>query len=216
MERRKLLKGIAALAIAERLGALQAAWAAGNQPITPGMHRITGQVTVNGQPAREGMLIKPGDTIVTGAKSEAIYVIGQDAYLQRDRSSVSITGDAIKSGLRLISGKLMSVFGKGDKKIETPTATIGIRGTGCYLETEENQVYFCLCYGVADVVSSADPAKKDTITTNYHDFPVFLLASGEKMMAMATVKNHSDAELILLESLVGRVPPFYGKNTYRY
>jgi hypothetical protein len=180
------------------------------------MHRITGQVTVNGQPAREGMLIKPGDTIVTGAKSEAIYVIGQDAYLQRDRSAVSITGDAIKSGLRLISGKLMSVFGKGDKKIETPTATIGIRGTGCYLETEENQVYFCLCYGVADVVSSTDPAKKDTITTNYHDFPVFLLASGEKMMAMATVKNHSDAELILLESLVGRVPPFYGKNTYRY
>jgi hypothetical protein len=26
--------------------------------------------------------------------------------------------------------------------------------------------------------------------------------------------NHSDAELILLESLLGRVPPFYGKAGY--
>jgi hypothetical protein len=34
-----------------------------------------------------------------------------------------------------------------------------------------------------------------------------------KMMVPADVINHTDAELILLESLVGRVPPFGGNPT---
>jgi hypothetical protein len=33
-------------------------------------------------------------------------------------------------------------------------------------------------------------------------------------MASARVVNHSDAELILLENLTGRWPPFYGSNSY--
>jgi hypothetical protein len=31
-------------------------------------------------------------------------------------------------------------------------------------------------------------------------------------MAPAAMVNHTDAELILLENLVGRWPPFYGKS----
>ena len=214
MQRRQLLKGIAVLTITEQLGFLRAAWALGDKLPPPGIFRLKGEVRINGKLAREGTLVQAGDVITTGAQSEAIYVIGKDAYLQRDRSTVSLSGDALKGGLRIITGKLLAVFGKGDKRIETGTATIGIRGTGCYIEAAENKVYFCLCYGTADIASNKAPDKVETIQTEHHEHPVILHANGSQMEA-AEMINHTDSELILLESLLGRVPPFYGKPDYR-
>lgn len=211
MERRSILKGIAALALAERLGLLRGAWAAGRGLPSPGLQRIAGRVEVNGRAAREGMPVRPGDTVTTGPASEAIYVVGQDAYLQREGSTVSLFGDPVQSGLRVAAGKLLAVFGKGDKQIATPTATIGIRGTGCYLEAAPDLVYFCLCYGQAEITPLKEPTRSARIETRHHDRPLYLHADGSDMMAPASVINHSDAELVLLESLVGRVPPFYGQ-----
>lgn len=217
MKRRQLLKGITALAMAERLGMLHAAWAAGGPLPPPGVYRISGEVRLNDRPAQPGMPVGPGDTIATGPNSEVIYIVGNDVFLQRERSLVSIAGDTVKSGLRLLTGKLLSVFGKGEKRILTPTATIGIRGTGCYLEASPEQVYFCLCYGVAEVASLRDPARFETIETRHHDHPVYLPAAGDRLSVPATVINHTDAELTLLESLVGRVPAFYGQPySYKY
>jgi len=216
MQRRRLLHATLAAGLAGQLGLLRSAWAAGRKLAPPGIYRLSGQVQVNGQPAREGMPIRPGDTVSTGPDSEVIYVIGQDAYLQRDRSTVSLTGDALKNGLRVLSGKLLAVFAKGDKRIETSTATIGIRGTGCYIEAEANRVYFCLCYGKAEVASLKNSAHSETIETRHHDHPVYLHADGSRMMVPAEVVNHRDSELILLESLVGRVPPFVGQSGYGY
>ncbi len=214
MKRRKLLKGIAGLLMAERLLHLQAAWAAGQQPLPPGMHTVSGEVTVNGRPAQPGMLVQAGDQVVTGSGGKAIYVIGRDAYLQRERSSVQFLGDSVSNGLRVISGKLLSVFGKGDKRIETPTATIGIRGTGCYIEVESERIYFCLCYGQAEIIPLARPSERELIETRHHDKPMYISADARRVMAPATVQNHSDDELTLLEALVGRVPPFLADGGY--
>jgi hypothetical protein len=193
-------------------GLIRNALAEGNKPIAPGMHTISGNVTVNGQAAREGMLVKSGDTIVTGPKSEAIYVIGQDAYMQRERSTVSFASDTAAGIMRVITGGILSVFGKGAKKLEVPNATIGIRGTGCYIETQGKSVYFCLCYGIAEVTPLADPKQVERIETQHHDHPILIHNdSAMPTMAPATVVNHTDRELILLENLVGRWPPFYGK-----
>jgi len=212
-KRRKIVQFISAGSLSLWLsGFLQQARSAGSKPVVPGLHKIEGEVRVNGQVARQGQAIGPGDTVVTGAASLAIYVIGGDAFLQRENTTVSLGTGALQDVLRLITGKLLSVFAKGERRIQTPTATIGIRGTGCYLEAEEKRVYFCLCYGTADVSPLAEPGRVETITTRHHDHPVYLHAdSGMPMMAPATVINHSDAELILLENLVGRWPPFYGQ-----
>lgn len=212
MKRRNLLKGLVTLAVTERLLALRSAFAAGGKLPPPGMHRITGPVQVNGKPAVQGMVIATGDTITTGQGGEAIYIIGNDAYLQRDSSVVTLTGDTLKKGLRILTGKLLSVFGKGNKSIETGTATIGIRGTGCYIESAPDKVYFCLCYGEAEIASLKHPEKVETIETQHHDHPVYLHDDGSKMMVPADMINHTDSELILLESLVGRWPPFYTSN----
>ena len=104
--------------------------AAGSAPLRPGIQQIIGRVTVNGKVAESGMLVGPGDTIVSEANSQAIYVIGQDAFLQRAGSTVAFSGGNGVEVLRILSGKLLSVFGRGNKRIETTTAVIGIRGTG--------------------------------------------------------------------------------------
>ena len=217
--RRRTLKVLAAAGLlgpAGISGLIRDALAKGDVPLKTGLQKIRGEVLVNHRVATEGQLIKPGDTIVTGRNSEAIYVIGQDAYLQRELSTVSFGADALQNLMRVVSGKILSVFGKGAKTIQTSTATIGIRGTGCYIEDEgtgaKARTYFCLCYGSVDLTPKLAPQEAESYTTTHHDKPMYVLNDMKmpKMMVPAEVINHTDEELTLLEGLVGRVTPFYG------
>ncbi len=63
-----------------------------------------------------------------------------------------------------------------------------------------------------------DPEHVESIESLHHDHPLYLHANGEHMMVPATVHNHTDDELYLLENLVGRLPAFAGKvgNKRRY
>lgn len=212
--RRRLLGILASAGLAPWL--IRSTLGAGRVPVQPGLRRIKGEVAVNGEPAAEGRLIRPGDRVVTGADGEAIYVIGQDAFLQRAGSEVHFPMDAA-AFLRIVTGRLLSVFGKGDKRLVLPTATVGIRGTGCYVETDARRSYFCLCYGEAEVVPTAAPAQREIIRTRHHDHPIYIDGdpSMPTSMVPATVINHKDEELALLENLVGRVPPFDAKEYHR-
>jgi hypothetical protein len=47
------------------------------------------------------------------------------------------------------------------------------------------------------------------VRTRHHEQPRYIMAQGAPQMIMnAPVVNHTDAELVLLESLVGRSVPF--------
>ncbi|MGP1678852.1 MAG: hypothetical protein ACTS6J_17060 [Burkholderiales bacterium] len=173
-----------------------------------------GEVLINGVAARTGALVTPGDRVVTATGGLAVFVVGKDAFLLRENSELHTAGSGILiASLRLVTGKLLSVFGRGQRSIATPTATIGIRGTGIYVEAETERTYVCTCYGVVDLQASNMPAARQTVSTTHHDAPRYIYAHGEmpiKMIEAAPVKNHSDAELIMLEALVGREPPFVG------
>ena len=163
-DRRDTLKALAAAGLlgpAGISGLIRDALAKGEVPLKTGLQKIKGEVIINHRPAVEGQLIKPGDSIVTGRNSEAIYVVGRDAYLQRELTTVNFGAEALQNLLRVVSGKILSVFGKGAKTIQTSTATIGIRGTGCYIEDEgtgaKARTYFCLCYGSVDLTPKAAP-----------------------------------------------------------
>lgn len=213
MSRRTWLKRAAAggAALAMAMAQLRRALAMGAVP--PGVYQARGDVRVNGKPAQKGVELKPGDVVTTGRDSELVVVVGKDAFLMRANSRVEYAGDAsqlIVSGLRVVTGALLSVFEPGrPKTIRTATATIGIRGTAVYVEIEEKRTYVCTCYGVADLVPLADPAAAETVRTKHHDEPRFIYAKGmPRMLEKAPVFNHSDAELTMLESLVGRTTPF--------
>ena len=208
--RRQWMRMVAALLAAQMAG-LRDALAAGS--VEKGVHRVRGDVRVNGTPAKEGMDVKAGDVVTTGAGSEVVFVTGKDAFLIRANSRVEAQGALgalILSGLRVVTGAVLSVFSPGESKtLRTSTATIGIRGTAVYLEAEESRTYVCTCYGEADIVSTADPSARETVRTTHHEQPRYVMGTGAPQMLMgAPVVNHTDAELTLLESLAGRKPPF--------
>jgi hypothetical protein len=136
-------------------------------PIRPGLHKIRGEVIVNRRLATEGQLIKPGDTIVTGANSEAIYVIGQDAYMQRELTTVSFGAEALQNLMRVVSGRILSVFGKGAKTFRyrrPPSASAAPAATSRRRTTAPKaRTYFCLCYGDVEVTPTAAPQEADAL-----------------------------------------------------
>jgi hypothetical protein len=191
---------------------LRTALAAGTR--TSGMVEVKGEVLINGRRVTPGAALKPGDSVATAPGASAVFVLGRDAFLIREKSELLTAGGRVLAGsLRLVTGKLLSVFGRGSRRIATATATIGIRGTGIYIEAEAERTYVCTCYGLVDLQASSMPEARETVRTTHHDQPRYIYAHGEtpiKMIAQAQVINHSDAELIMLEALVGRNPPFVG------
>lgn len=215
--RRKWLRILAAMggvgAIAPFL--IRDALAMGNRLYPQGMRKVQGMVKVNDQPAQEGALVNSGDQVTTGDNSLAIFVLGRDAYMLRSNSHLQVIGDGgIVSSLNLLAGKMLSVFGKGEKKILVPTATVGIRGTAVYAEVEPQRCYICTCYGKVEISCAKDPSIRETITSHRHDAPRYVYASGDVMIAKAPAINHTDAELFMLEALVGRTPAFYVPGQY--
>jgi len=180
--------------------------------IEKGIYRAQGDVRVDGQPARPGAQIPFGAFVQTGADSELVFVRGRDAFLVRRNSGLNL----VKDGLRGVTGAVLSVFATGRKRtVETSTAVIGIRGTGLYVEAEPSRTYACTCYGETTLEPKGDPASRETVRTRHHEQPRYIMASGApQMMMVAPVVNHTDAELIMLEALVGRRPPFVGQ-TYK-
>jgi hypothetical protein len=174
-----------------------------------GVRTVQGDMRINGKPAEVGTLVRPGDAIVLGDGAVATFVVGQDAFLMRGNSRAELIGSGVLvSALQLVTGKLLGVFGSGrERRLVTATASIGIRGTGAYMEAETARTYFCLCYGTADVAATMGGAR-ESYSTRHHESPRYIYGDGrERAIVPASVANHTDSELILLESLVGRSPP---------
>ena len=211
-QRRAGLHGAAAAAIAASgMLQLRAALAAGTLP--PGIAQIKGDVRINGKRAERGQRVNAGDVIVTGKGAELVFVSEKDAFLVRADSRVEYGSAATKgvaTALRVVTGALLSVFESGRRRqINTATATIGIRGTAIYIETEARRTYACTCYGEAVLTPVDDPAAAETVRTKRHDQPRYIYGKGmPRMLEAAPVINHTDAELQMLETLVGRKVPF--------
>ncbi len=213
MKRRSLLQGTlgaAAAAAVSPLRVIQDALALG--AVESGVYRIKGTVLVNNRTATEKMPLKAGDVIVTGSGAELVFVANKDAFLVRENTRLELGGSAgavILTGFRVITGAVLSVFERGrPKRVITSTATVGIRGTGLYVESEPTRSYICTCYGRSDIEATANASHRETIETRHHDEPRYVYATGAAMIARAPMQNHADAELVMLESLVGREVPF--------
>jgi hypothetical protein len=187
------------------------------------IYRVQGRVLVDGKEANLQTPVTPTSTIETPANGEIVYVQNQNSYVQRGNSRVVLeraerSDGTFAAGLRIVTGALLSVFPRGSPMtLKTKTATVGIRGTGVYLEADEEQTYFCTCYGVADVAAINDPESKETVAAKHHDRPLYILANEQKgkNIRPAPFVNHTDQELSLIETLVGRQPPFvFPKSDY--
>ncbi|MEQ1630280.1 MAG: hypothetical protein ABL873_07200 [Gallionella sp.] len=219
--RRTLIMALAAGAFSAGMGSKQAlAWGFFGSvpeklPPTKSIYSLKGKVLVNGQEANMATIIHPNDTVETGPQSELIFVVGGHSMIMRENTVLKLAGKEeedsfLIQGLRMLTGKLLTVSRSQGTQIRTATATIGIRGTGYYIESDPEKTYFCTCYGLTEVESKEDPASRDTVASKHHDKPLYIL-NGEpegKNIRPAPFINHTDHELMLIEALVGRTPPF--------
>jgi len=204
------------LALAQILGSPPA-----KLPPGKSVYRISGEVQINGQRGTLESKIGGGSTIQTGRDSELVYVVGESAYIARPNTEIVIEtpkDSVLVTGLKLLTGKLLSVFpSRHPVQLTTKVASIGIRGTGVYMESDPEQTYFCTCYGVSDVTAINDPQSKETVAASHHDRPLYILGNepAGKNIRNAPFINHTDQELMLIETLVGREPPFvFPKSDY--
>lgn len=217
--RRNLLRAISTLGAAGVSGYLSDVLAAGDVPATPGINRVEGSVTVNGRPARVGTPVNMGDRIATAEGSRAIVVLKGDAFLMHPRTIIEVQGrEGVLANLTIATGRVLSVFSRKPVAIKAATASIGIRGTGAYIEVLPEEVYFCLCYGEASFEVPGTPPR--LVKTEHHEEPILVTGiTAAPAVARGPFRNHTDDELVMLEALVGREPPFmkggqYPQNRY--
>lgn len=179
------------------------------------IYELKGEVTVDGKLATINTIITAKSVVKTGSNSFIIFAVGKDSHILRENSTLELEGSGmVESLMRLVTGKVLSVFGEREKdsqyKIQTSTATIGIRGTGVYSESEKDVSYVCTCYGKVEIASLHDTQSKEEVISFHHDAPRYIYADGHqgKLIEKAPVKNHTDEELMLIEAIVGRTPPF--------
>lgn len=183
---------------------------------SPIIHQLHGLVYVNNRPANLNSRISSSSRIVVAHDAELVFSIGGDAFLLRGGTAIELVGSSVISGLRLLTGGLLSVFDKRSKPahIVTRMATIGIRGTGVYVQAEPNRLYTCTCYGETDLIIGRHTER---IVSSYHNAHEVIHGElqankddemqGMKMKSMAVV-DHTDDELRMLEAYIGRIPAF--------
>lgn len=184
-------------------------------PDDKSIFELSGNVYVDGQKASQDTFIKASALVETKSNSHIIFKVGKDAHILRENSRLQLEGsNVVETGLNLLTGKVLSVFGKRQANeksttIRTTTATIGIRGTGVYAESYSDKSYLCTCYGQTLIQSNTNPEQSEAIQASHHDAPRFILKNAEKnkLIIPAPVFNHTDEELMLIEAIVGRESP---------
>ncbi len=177
---------------------------------SPGIHKLNGQVFVNNRPADLTTRITAGSKIIVAHDGELAFSIGTDAFLLRGGTALELVGASMVTGLRLLTGGLLAVFDKRSRPahIVTSIATISIRGTGAYVNSEPHRLYTCTCYGETDLRIGQH---RERIVATHHNAHEILKdesrpAKTGKMTGMTMnrmeVIDHTDDELRMLESYV--------------
>lgn len=173
------------------------------------IHELSGLVHINKRRATAADDIEPGDIVSTAHDGRIAFSVDGDAFLVREFTSIRVgdNGNPLLNALHLFTGKLLGVFETGRRRsIVTGTATMGIRGTACYLDVRPGSTYFCTCYGETEVISGGET----TAFEAEHHNPQQLDFTDGRLMAMQAVgmRDHDDEELRQLEAWVDRVPRF--------
>ena len=172
------------------------------------VRQVSGDVTLNGFGISRQSALRSGQSLATGADGRVWFTIGADAFFLRPNSRLRLEGSRPAGEfidfLRLVTGALGATFQPGGRRtVSTPTATIGIRGTGVYVESGADFTYACTCFGTTEV--SSTQMERFEVSSRNHE--ARLIRPGVPI-ARAAMERHTDEEITALEALVGRPNPF--------
>jgi hypothetical protein len=180
------------------------------------VHEISGEVLLNGFPMARNSAVFPGHTVTTGANGSVWFTVGGDAFFLRPGSELRLraqgSSNIVIDALRLVTGALGATFGRGrPRSVITPTTTIGIRGTGVYVETSREETYACNCFGSIEMHSLQSGAMMDRVqvmTENHQARRIHRDPQMGMRIQRAPFELHTNEEIIRLEQLAGRPSPF--------
>jgi hypothetical protein len=180
------------------------------------VHELVGDVTLNDFRLTRQSALQAGQTIRTGADGRVWFSIGADAYFLRPNSRLRLDtskpGEPIIDFLRFFGGALGATFGRGARRtLVAPTATIGIRGTGVYLEADSDVAYFCTCFGSTEILTAPSGNMMESVTVstkNHQARRIHREAMSGMRIVPAGFERHTNEEMARLEALVGRAYPF--------
>jgi hypothetical protein len=119
MKRRDWLRAIAAYGAAGASGLIADALAKGDLP--PGVARLEGSATVNGRDAKVGTPVALGDRVATARGSQAVIVVGSDAFLLRSQTIIEVQGNqGVLREMLITTGKVLSVFSQKPSRSRRP------------------------------------------------------------------------------------------------
>ena len=167
------------------------------------VRELSGEVHLNGFRMSRNSAIQAGQTITTGSDGQIWFTMGSDAFFLRPDSRLRLESsrprEALVDFLRLVSGALGATFQRGaQRRLVSSTSTIGIRGTGVYVESWRDETYACTCFGATEIESTAVVAEKHAARR----------IDRERRVMEAPFARHTDEEIARLESLAGRPNPF--------
>ena len=206
--RRAFLRGAAALGAGALLPLDTRAQAAQ-------IHELTGEVRVNGERLARGGAIRAGDAIYTAAGAAVWFTLGGDSFFLRERSELRLeprrAREEALGALRLLTGALGAAFARGaPRKVIARTATIGIRGTGVYVESAPEETYACTCFGSTELMTPGEKMMENVLVISGNHYARRILRDPKQGMRVvrAPFERHTSAEIARLEQLAGRPDPF--------
>ena len=180
------------------------------------IHDLRGSVKRNGIKVTPDTVIQPGDTITTGSDGYIVFVVGESAFMLRSRSELVIEAPKETTGitiglLRLVTGALGATFRRGSPvSLRTANATIGIRGTGIYMETRGTGTYFCTCWGKTELGVADAANQREWVEATQHN-PRLIAYKPDRdgsYFQSAAFETHTDNEMDMLEKCAGRRAPW--------
>jgi hypothetical protein len=203
--RRKFLGDAVALAAGALLPLPGAAQAYGV------VQELSGEVFLNGYRMASNSALRVGHTVTTGRDGRIWFTVGGDAYFLRPGSELRLQSseppDTLIDVLRLVTGALGATFSRGARRaVIARTATIGIRGTGIYVEATPEETYACTCFGSTELRSTTTGTMMESIplTTERH----VARRIRRDGVTPAPFERHTNEEMARLERLAGRPYPF--------
>jgi hypothetical protein len=180
------------------------------------VRELSGMVTLNDYPLTRQSGLLPGQTLRTGDDGRVWFTLGSDAFFLRPNSTLRIQSSSPRQPvidfLRLVTGALGATFARGMRRsLVTPTATIGIRGTGVYVEASREVTYACTCFGATEIISTPTGTMIESVAvaTESHQARTILRDAGVAMRIQpAGFHSHTSDEMVRLEQLAGRPNPF--------
>jgi len=164
--------GLAVLALASVLACSATRASAQEEDIVASLQNLTGRVQIVQKadgatvPARIGVLLRAGDTVVTTEQARAtikfrdgseIRLFQNTRFVLQGAKESAGSDRSFKMDLLLRAGSIWGTFAKQRQtaRITTPTATIGIKGTTLRITEENNKGRVAITEGLIDVSNDA-------------------------------------------------------------